>query len=311
MANPSGVDGVLLEWGSMLYYPRPRRGRLTPDVRIPHATPAAIRQHIRATLRRVPQVMVKITGSSTGAAALRRHLVYVTRHGQLTLTDEQQAEHRGRGEVMDVAETWRYAGSPIPEQGARKEALHISLGMPAGTDEASLMAAAQEFAAEEFGNHRHAWVFHGHQKNPHVHLVVRVGGHDWKRLNPRKADLYRWRTRFAQKLHEHGIEAQATSRAARGKVRAGEGLWQVKAQNDERLQAQRPAGPALRRQTMQAAMTAWAHIHNALQGSPDTADQELAQEIRGWLKGTELARHLAQDQQPQRQPERSRPSRSR
>jgi len=42
------------------------------------------------------------------------------------------------------------------------------------------------------------------------------------RLNPRKADLQAWRESFAEKLREHGIEANATPRAVRGKARRAE-----------------------------------------------------------------------------------------
>ena len=57
----------------------------------------------------------------------------------------------------------------------------------------------------------------GHGKNPHVHLVVKAE-HEYsgRRLNPRKADLQRWRERFAEYLNELGIAATATRRDDRG-----------------------------------------------------------------------------------------------
>ncbi|TAL64336.1 MAG: hypothetical protein EPN79_14420 [Burkholderiaceae bacterium] len=47
--------------------------------------------------------------------------------------------------------------------------------------------------------------------SPPVHLVVKVTAMDGTRLNPRKADLHRWREGFAQALREHGVEAAATT----------------------------------------------------------------------------------------------------
>jgi hypothetical protein len=81
-----------------------------------------------------------------------------------------------------------------------------------------------------------------HQANPHVHISVRAESKHGKRLNPRKADLHRWRETFAAKLRKRGIEAEAT----RGVGRRYPELWQVKAGEDGRLlRAPRPRSAAL------------------------------------------------------------------
>lgn len=51
--------------------------------------------------------------------------------------------------------------------------------------------------------------------NPHGHLCVTATGLDGSRLNPRKADLQRWRKAFAERLREHGVEREATPRLER------------------------------------------------------------------------------------------------
>ena len=53
-------------------------------------------------------------------------------------------------------------------------------------------------------------VLHDHQANPHVHLSVKAESKHGQRLNPRKADLHRWRETFAERLQEWGIDAEAT-----------------------------------------------------------------------------------------------------
>ena len=55
--------------------------------------------------------------------------------------------------------------------------------------------------------------------HPHVHLVVKAE-HEYggRRLNPRKADLQRWRERFAEYLTELGVSPTATRREDRGLV---------------------------------------------------------------------------------------------
>ena len=42
------------------------------------------------------------------------------------------------------------------------------------------------------------------------HISVRAESKHGKRLNPRKADLHRWRETFAEKLRDQGVEAEAT-----------------------------------------------------------------------------------------------------
>ena len=102
--------------------------------------------------------------------------------------------------VAEVAEQWRYAGTLIPQQSERREAFNIVLSMPRGTDPQFVLRAARDFAKAELADHRYVMVLHEHQANPHVHLSVRAESRHGKRLNPRKADLHRWRETFAEKL---------------------------------------------------------------------------------------------------------------
>jgi hypothetical protein len=89
-----------------------------------------------------------------------------------------------------------------------------------------VLQAVKNFAREEFAHqHRYVMALHaeqkdGHGKHPHVHLVVKAE-HDYggKRLNPRKADLQRWREQFAGQLTALGVAATATRREDRGYVK--------------------------------------------------------------------------------------------
>jgi hypothetical protein len=79
------------------------------------------------------------------------------------------------------------------------------LSMPRGTDPLTVLHAAREFAKIEFANHRYVMVLHEHQANPHVHLSVKAESKHGRRLNPRKADLQRWREIFGERLRERGV----------------------------------------------------------------------------------------------------------
>ena len=113
------------------------------------------------------------------------------------------------------------------------------LSMPRGTDPWCVQRAAREFAKAELADHRYVMVLHDHQANPHVHISVRAESKHGKRLNPRKADLHRWRETFAEKLRGWGIEAEATRQATRGVSRRSLRGWerQPGADNSNRQEA--------------------------------------------------------------------------
>lgn len=182
------------------------------------------------------EVMVKVTGGGRDADGVQAHVEYIDRHGKLDIETDRGETLQGKTAATQVINDWSLnygdvPGAPHSRQkvsvdGERKkprQAFNIILSMPAGTPPAKVLQAVKRFAREEFAlQHRYAMALHanmkdGHGKNPHVHLVVKAehenGG---KRLNPRKADLARWRERFAQHLNELGVAATATRRNDRG-----------------------------------------------------------------------------------------------
>jgi len=106
-----------------------------------------------------------------------------------------------------------------------------------------------------------------------------------KRLNPRKADLHPWRENFAAKLHGHGIEAEATRQATRGRSRNYDPLWRVKAREEGRLRATRPGAKRGRRAnaTRAEAVEAWKQLGQALAMSADPADLAHSRSIASLL----------------------------
>lgn len=210
---PSGFDEAL----------RPpvdvRRARLTPSVlrsgKGPVSDPAA--QFMRVA-RRVPEVMVKITGRTRDAGHLKAHLTYISRNGEVSLEGPDGERWVGRAGVRDLSTDW--LADVAMEPGRRRDSpvsLAIVLSMPAGTDAGRLHDAARAFASDVFGD-RFAYVFalHDEGRHPHVHLTVRTHGRLGERLNPRKADLQVWRETFAAHLRAREVEAEATPRRARG-----------------------------------------------------------------------------------------------
>ncbi|MEO8921490.1 MAG: conjugal transfer protein TraS, partial [Caldimonas sp.] len=63
MSVDTSIDGVLVQWGERLFYPSNRVVKSwTPRLRSTKERASAIRSRIEATVRRAPQVMIKVTG---------------------------------------------------------------------------------------------------------------------------------------------------------------------------------------------------------------------------------------------------------
>jgi hypothetical protein len=301
--NGQQVDGVLVQWGERLFFPPNRIVKSPPTPRLDtlmRRKAAVIRQRIEATVRHAPQVMVKVTGGGRGMAAIAAHFRYISKNGRLDIEDDREVVRNGKEAVRDLVDQWRYGGSRIDDEGHRREAFNIMLSMPAGTNAELLKKAAREFAQVELAGHRYVMVLHEHQANPHVHLSVKAEGISGKRLNPRKADLQRWRETFAEKLRGWGIEAEATRQATRGENRRYEPLWRLKAREEGRVRV-RPAmanaaAPASRSRA--DAMLSWAHILKALAASEVDGDRELAKRIGSFVRGTSVFKE-AEHRQPQ------------
>ena len=158
--------------------------------------------------------MVKVTGGGRGMKAIAAHFRYISKNGRLDIEDERGVITRGQGGAARPRRALalrRLASSTTSSH--RREAFNIMLSMPRGTDPLIVQRAAREFAQAELADHNYVMVLHDHQANPHVHISVRAESEHGKRLNPRKADLHRWRETFAEKLRGWGIDAEATRQA--------------------------------------------------------------------------------------------------
>lgn len=218
--------------------------------------------------------------------AIAAHFRYISKNGRLDIENEQGETMRGKDAVHELADEWRYGGSLIDEVGFRREAFNIMLSMPRGTDPLIVQKAAREFAQTELADHKYVMVLHDHQANPHVHISVRAESIRGRRLNPRKADLHRWRETFAEKLRGYGVAAEATRQAARGQSRIPDALWRLKAKEDGRLTKVRPMNKAgaQARASRTNALGAWVQIGKALAGSCDATDVKLASSIAAFIQ---------------------------
>ena len=287
MANAE-TDRLLEEWGNRLLGRRRHSGGRWDGLPVPgRLGPSAVRREVRAIVRRAPQVMVKVSGGGRGMGAIKAHMAYISKRGALEIEDQEGNRYKGPETIDQLAREWRHAGTHIPEKCDRREALNVVLSMPRGTEAMVVKAAAREVVRREFKGHRFAMVLHEHQENPHVHVVVRAERNDGQRLNPRKADLYRWRERFATALRAYGIEACATRQIVRGEARRADQLWQRVARSEGRLRRERPAVSWGDLAPMRSqAFENWRRVEHALSKSPDPGDRELARDVRSFMLET-------------------------
>jgi hypothetical protein len=296
MSANAHLDGVLIEWGERLFHPRNRIVKShTPRLHSNQDRAAAVRTRIEATVRRASQVMVKVTGGGRGMGAIAAHFRYITKNGRLAIEDDRGVVERGKDALREIERQWQFSGARIEREGHRREAFNIMLSMPRGTDPRAVQQAAREFARIEFADHRYVMVLHKHQANPHVHLSVKAESKQGRRLNPRKADLQRWRETFAERLRERGIDAEATRQATRGEVRNRESLWRLRAQEEGRLQTSRPPskGGKAARLSREGSLEAWKQIAWALAQSDNRDDRVLARKVVDFLKAMPMLRREA------------------
>lgn len=299
------VNGVLRTWGDELYgddvhVVRPRKSgtglklpprRPSPRTHLRASGIVRIRQALEATTRRAPEVVVKISGGGKGMKAIRGHLDYISRNGQVALENQDGDMLAGRDDIRDLKNEFQSGGFGIPEESTVREAFNIVLSMPPGTDRNAVHDSVRSFAAEEFGeNFRYVFACHTDEAHPHVHLCVIARSNDGTRLNPRKADLQDWRESFAGHLREHGIDANATRRQARGVTRV------PVPQPVVNMQKKRGAAPGCRQSTTppmdaghtlagdrsetgQKVLRAYGAMAKAMAESEDVEDRKMAVEI--------------------------------
>lgn len=204
-------------------------GRGGPSQRM-HLTAEQVAQ-IARTVRGVPEVLVKVSGGGREIGAVKAHLAYIDRHGKLELESDDGRTVTGKEAAAEIVNDWnldlsagQYRSAPAEgERDKRPKLVHnIVLSMPGRTPGNAVLAAARQFARENFAlQYRYAMVLHTDQAHPHVHLVVKAE-HELepgKRLHIRKATLRQWREDFAQALREQGVAANATPAGVRGKMR--------------------------------------------------------------------------------------------
>lgn len=242
-------------------------------------------EQIRRTVRRAPEVMVKVTGGGRKAGAVAAHFAYISQQGKLDLeTDDGQGISKAG--QKDLLTGWHLELSAGQYRQARdgnsrppgvKLVHNITLSMPAPTPPEAVLAAAKAFAREKFGlKHRYAMALHTHQEHPHVHLVVKAENEDGGgRLHIDKATLREWREDFARMMRDQGVDANATPRAVRGQGKRAARAATYRAKGRRNSYAMRAAV-----QSIAAELTRTRRIHDPAHSRLAKTRQSI---VAGWM----------------------------
>ncbi len=200
-------------------------------------TPAQ-KEQIDRTVRRVPEVMVKVSGGARTVAGVGRHMDYIGREGKLGLEADTGEHLDGKGFEHRLTEDWdldleaheRQTERSIRGRKPPKLVHNVIFSMPPGTPADKVFQAVRKLALNEWQlKHRYAMALHTDDDHPHVHVVVKAVSEEGLRLNIKKATLRAWRQQFAANLRELGVAANATERAVRGetKTHRSDGAWRA------------------------------------------------------------------------------------
>lgn len=225
---------------------------------------SAIKEQLRLTVKRAPEVVINVRGSRLGKdndhAAIKgvlRYMMYISREGQLSLENERREQVTGVESIKQAHASWDLDMQRL--HSGKNEPLHpsfnIIFSMPAKTDPEKMASAVRDFARERFQAHQYVMALHTNDtdpadnppEHPHVHLILRAEDENGQRIYIRKSDLRIWREEFAAQLRAHGVEANATSRAERGRTEKGirSAEWHVRKRYEKHLRAGKNPEPPI------------------------------------------------------------------
>jgi hypothetical protein len=276
-------------------------------------------QQIARTVRRTPEVMVKVLSrGGQDLGAVRRHLDYLRLRddGELELETDDGQRISGEGVSKELLKDWDLdleeyrRRSDLDSRRSRSPKLvhKLMFSMPAGTPPEKVLAAVKNFAREEFAlKHRYVMVLHTDEPHPHVHMVVKALSEQGVRLHIRKATLREWRREFAQRLRALGVAANATERAVRGEslVAKPDGIYRAEKRGEPRSARERVGAVASElsnREGVDVGKVKLIETRRQVQQGWSAVSEILAAEGQAWL-AAQVTRFAAQMPPPRTEKE--------
>lgn len=266
---------------------------------------SAIKDQLRLTVRRAPEVVINVKGcrrtkddDNAAIGGVLRYMMYVARSGRLPLLNEQGEKVEGSDSIRETHASWHLDIQRMrsPKNEALHPAFSLIFSMPADTDPDKILDAVSAVAHEHFRGHQYVMAVHTPHTDPaddppahpHVHLILRAENEDGRRVHIRKGSLREWREHFAKQLRARGIEANATSRAERGKSLKNQGIieWHIQKRYEEGIRTGKPVAPPLAKA---------ARLLEAARELQDGQSQEKPWEIAMAVRRRDVVRDLNQN----------------
>ena len=177
------------------------------------------------TARGYGEAVVKVASFAQDRRAAMSLVDYVTRKGELAFLTKDGLALEGRegaSGTKELVDAWSEA---FRQRANARNAAHIVVSTPPGTDERKAIQAAIRFGQRAFADagYDYGLAVHTDEAHPHAHfVVVRTGEASVPKLAWSKSDLQELREAFAEAAQEVGLGMVATPRAARGKTEKAE-----------------------------------------------------------------------------------------
>ena len=227
-------DGELLEWierrlgtiEKIAFVPdKPKRGRAgrSAGSKASSRNAGSLGRRLRtAVAAKHGQSVVKVVSYGRGAASVANQLNYIGRRGH---TELETRDAGTLSTIADVAEFVKDWAVDFDTKANSRNTVHLVISVKAGTDREKAHQAVRDFARKSFAaNHDYVLTRHDDTDHPHSHLIVKLRGDDGRKLDPRKAELQRWREGYARAARRYEILLDASQRRERGQGRKAESM---------------------------------------------------------------------------------------
>lgn len=164
-----------------------------------------------------PQVVMKITSSSSNFDKLKAHIKYISRNGTLNVFTSDGEIYKGKENLYKLCATFNASMYEIPtardlfllNKKEKRETFNMVFSMKdyANAPLEKIKEASMKAIAEKYPNNYFVVAMHSDTDNPHCHLCLKAVDDYGKRVNIRKIDLDDIRRNFALELRKLGVEA--------------------------------------------------------------------------------------------------------
>lgn len=166
------------------------------------------------------EVILKITGGARSQKGIANSLHYISKEGQLELTDSNGVQYKTRQDIQDAVQLMQshVVSHTESDKGAEKLTHNFvfSASLVAGVRKDDLQQAAHQAIQQKYPNNYFVSAYHEDTKKPHVHVILNIHQNDGKKIDIKNKDFHELRRAFCQRLVEGGYDVKASRRYEEG-----------------------------------------------------------------------------------------------